>query len=138
MVTPNIHMHCHLAECIRDYGPLSSFWLFPFERYNGILEGTPTNNRSIEVQIMKRFLQDIQNISLLQGNHDTSSLLADVVVNQAETFQSVSNHKGTGQSSKQAPLVTFKGLEITPAPKHTICTLSHCEVKVVRDLYSKF
>ena len=48
-VTPNMHLHCHLVECVRDYGPLSSFWLFPFERYNGVLEGTPTNNKSIEV-----------------------------------------------------------------------------------------
>ena len=34
---------------------MHSFWLFPFERYNGILEGQPTNNRSIELQLMRRF-----------------------------------------------------------------------------------
>ena len=37
LVTPNIHLHTHLADCIRDYGPVHSFWLFSFERYNGIL-----------------------------------------------------------------------------------------------------
>ena len=36
-ITPNMHMHCHLASCIREFGPIHSFWLFPFERYNGIL-----------------------------------------------------------------------------------------------------
>ncbi len=53
LVTLNMHMHCHLAECVCDYGPLRSYWLFPYGRYNGIMEGTPTNNRSVEVQIMQ-------------------------------------------------------------------------------------
>ncbi len=87
-------MHCHLAECVRDYGPLRSFWLFPFERYNGILEGTPTNNRSVEVQIMQRFLLDIRNLSLLQCfEKDESSLFTDVITH-AESFQSTSSYSG--------------------------------------------
>ena len=45
VVTPNMHMACHLCECIRDYGPLNHFWLFAFERFNGILGQFPTNNR---------------------------------------------------------------------------------------------
>ena len=36
-VTPNMHLHCHLKECVLDYGPIHSFWCFSFERYNGIL-----------------------------------------------------------------------------------------------------
>ena len=32
-VTPNMHMHTHLVECIMDYGPVYAFWLFSFERY---------------------------------------------------------------------------------------------------------
>jgi len=35
IVTPNMHMHLHLKECLLDYGPLYSFWCFPFERLNG-------------------------------------------------------------------------------------------------------
>ena len=27
-VTPNIHLHAHLADCIEDYGLMSDFWLF--------------------------------------------------------------------------------------------------------------
>ena len=37
MITPNIHLSLHLAECYRDYGPLYSFWCYSFERMNGIL-----------------------------------------------------------------------------------------------------
>ena len=57
-ITPNMHMHCHLSSCLLEFGPIHSFWLFPFGRYNGILEEQPTNNRSIEMQLMRRFQRD--------------------------------------------------------------------------------
>jgi hypothetical protein len=37
VITPNIHLSLHLAECCRDYGPLYSFWCYSFERMNGVL-----------------------------------------------------------------------------------------------------
>ena len=40
------------------------FWLFSFERYNGILGNYYTNNKCIEVQLMKKFLRDRQVMSL--------------------------------------------------------------------------
>ena len=43
---------------------MHSFWIFPFERYNGILEGQPTNNRSIELQLMRRFQKDNMHLHL--------------------------------------------------------------------------
>ena len=52
-VTPNIHMHLHLCDCLKDYGPLHAFWLYSFERYNGLLGKQPTNNCSIEIQLIK-------------------------------------------------------------------------------------
>ena len=36
-IMPNIHAHCHIKECILDYGGVYSTWLFSFEWYNGIL-----------------------------------------------------------------------------------------------------
>ena len=53
-ITPNMHMHCHLRECIFAYGPLHGFWL---SRYNGLLGKLPHNNRSIELQLMNRFIR---------------------------------------------------------------------------------
>ncbi|XP_035679990.1 uncharacterized protein LOC118418252 [Branchiostoma floridae] len=55
-VTPNMHLHCHLKQCVLDYGPVYGFWLFSFERYNGILGSECTNNRGIEIQLMRKFL----------------------------------------------------------------------------------
>lgn len=57
IITPNMHMHGHLKDCVLDYGPIHNFWCFSFERYNGILENYPTNT-SVEVHLMNRFLRE--------------------------------------------------------------------------------
>ena len=54
--TINMHLHCHLAEEIVNCGPIYSFWCFPYERYNGILGSCTTNNHSINIQVMRKFL----------------------------------------------------------------------------------
>lgn len=54
--TLNMHLHGHLAECIRDYGPVYSFWCFAFERMNGILGSYHVNNHHISIQLTRRFL----------------------------------------------------------------------------------
>ena len=56
--TINMHLHLHLRECVLDYGPSPSFWCFSFERFNGVLGSYPTNNKSAEEQLMKRFLRE--------------------------------------------------------------------------------
>ena len=56
LVTPNMHLHGHLKECLLDYGPFHAFWCFSFERFNGILSSYHTNNRSIEIHLLSRFL----------------------------------------------------------------------------------
>ena len=53
-----MHMNGHLKEMLLDFGPVYEFWLFSYERYNGILKSQPTNNRHVKPQLMSRFLQD--------------------------------------------------------------------------------
>ena len=55
-VTPNMHLHCHLKECVIDCGPVHAFWCFSFERFNGILGSMQVNGRSVEVQLMRKLL----------------------------------------------------------------------------------
>ena len=57
-VTPNMHLHCHLYDCILDFGPIYSFWLFRFERENGILVSYKTNKKNLEAQLTRRFLKE--------------------------------------------------------------------------------
>ena len=67
-------MHMHLKSCVLDYGPLHGFWLFAFERYNGELGNIPNNNHSIEVQLMNRFIQDNEVISIQLPNNFNEEL----------------------------------------------------------------
>ena len=55
--TPNMHMQLHIKDCILDFGPVYGFWCYSFERYNGILGQYQTNNKSITVQLMRKFLE---------------------------------------------------------------------------------
>ena len=43
-----------------EYWPLNDFWVFAFECFNGILGQLLNNNKSIETQMMKRFLSDTE------------------------------------------------------------------------------
>ena len=74
-----MHLHCHLFECITDYGPLHSFWCFAFERYNGILGSMPNNKRCIESQLMKRFLNESQLLSCSIPDDEFSQQLAPLL-----------------------------------------------------------
>ena len=81
IITPNMHMACHLSECVMDYGPLNHFWLFAFERFNEILGLLPNNNKSIETQMMRQFLNDQKVMWLPFSNEfqqDFEGLLASI------------------------------------------------------------
>ena len=57
---PNLHLRCHLKDCLLDYGPATSFWLFSFERMNGVLGNFQTSNRAVEIQLFRKFISTQQ------------------------------------------------------------------------------
>lgn len=135
-VTPNIHLHAHLVDCVRDYGPMSSFWLFSFERFNGILGDEHTNNRSIEIQLMDRFMKDNAHFQLLSSIPSASS-------NITSTFsQAVLDHACGFTSTKHLDVASVsvpssQAERFLAAPKYTICSFSEVEVSILRDIYLK-
>ncbi|KAI7906475.1 uncharacterized protein BX663DRAFT_427432, partial [Cokeromyces recurvatus] len=59
-ITPNMHMHLHLCQTIRDFGPMYSTWLYSFERANGDIKGIATNfKEGLEFTYMKKYLQQV-------------------------------------------------------------------------------
>ncbi len=44
-LVPNHHMSLHLKECLLLFGPTHGWWVFPFERYNGLLQKMNTNHK---------------------------------------------------------------------------------------------
>ena len=47
-LVPNHHLSLHLHECLLLFGPVHSWWAFPFERYNGLLQHLNTNSKTGE------------------------------------------------------------------------------------------
>ena len=77
--TPNLHLHGHLHEFYKDYGPGDSFWLFAFERLNEILGAVSTNHQAIEIQLMQKFWTTQQVIQFLNNgsvDEDIKELLS--------------------------------------------------------------
>ena len=77
--TPNMHMACHLHDNIRDYGPLTAFWAFSFERYNGALERIKISWCGPEKQMFKKFLdlQSLNSVDTLPDNDIMKSMFGE-------------------------------------------------------------
>ena len=141
-ITPNIHAHCHIRECILDYGGVYSTWLFGFERYNGILGSIATNRKgAFERTFTKRFLEqtgasdyistliaphidDSQKHFLLGLANDLSATAAVTRLNAVESFDigeyirnSVSVSHATG--SEPLPPNTTPNFTTSPTTKLT-------------------
>ena len=67
---PNMHFSCHLDEYLRDHGPAYGFWLFPFERMNGLLGDTYTNKHDIAPQFMRHFMNKCTTLDLVHDLPD--------------------------------------------------------------------
>jgi hypothetical protein len=65
--SPNMHMACHMKECVLDYGPVSTFWCFAFERFNGALEGIKKSWYLPEKQMLLKFL-DMQYLNFVEAS----------------------------------------------------------------------
>ena len=80
--TPNMHLLAHMKQCILDFGPISAFWAFPFERFNGILESFSKNWMKPEEQITKKFLS-FQELMAMQTIPEISVLTSLYIQNDS-------------------------------------------------------
>ena len=79
----NMHLACHLHECILDYGPVNQFWCFGFERFNGILGSYPNNHQHVSVTMMKKFedcLQSVVIVFMLSSSLFSPKFLAPIIL----------------------------------------------------------
>ena len=129
-VTPNMHMHCHLAECLKDYGPLHAFWLFSFERYNGLLGNQPNNNHAIELQLLNRFNNDNLRLDLVHHFETMpfADLFSESTVVYASNFNSIKPTQLLPDSHENA---TF-----TEPPKHSLFVLTESLLTDLRSMYA--
>ncbi|OAD67142.1 hypothetical protein PHYBLDRAFT_67275 [Phycomyces blakesleeanus NRRL 1555(-)] len=93
LISPNMHLHLHLQATIRNFGPVYSYWLFSFERYNSILKNIKTNRKTeFELTYTRQFVEDVYKqdiISHIMESTDTHTYM--------DIFQK--NHKTSTKSS---------------------------------------
>lgn len=124
-ITPNMHLHGHLIEIIKDFGPVYEFWLFSFERYNGILGNQPHNNRLIEPQLFRRFLRD---------NFAYGSALPATF---SDDFQSLMPQVHSVGTLRDTDLSPYDYSNCILGKKCTLATLTKDETSMIRLLYAK-
>ena len=98
-----------------DFGPADAFWLFACERLNGILGSVPTNHRSIETQLMRKFSISQQAIESLSDADRTE------IDNLLRPFYF---HRGSLKHEELVEVPRLERLSIINVAD-TLCTLQH-------------
>ncbi|KAL1936647.1 hypothetical protein VTP01DRAFT_781 [Rhizomucor pusillus] len=102
---------------LADFGPVYAFWLFGFERFNRLLQGTETNNKDgFEVTFIQKFLEKYSatdNLQHLQLSESAISVLTSLIPSLA-TVSSTSED----QSLSFFDIATFDQLATAP---HSTC-----------------
>jgi hypothetical protein len=70
---PNHHFAMHYERYYRLYGPCYAWWLFAYERFNGILENVNINNHSEDYElILTRFWTRLHRLHEMVSMHTCS------------------------------------------------------------------
>lgn len=68
-----IHSLLHIADCIKGWGPVGSYWAFPMERFCGHLKRGGVTSRRHPYSSLDRYLMDwatLWHIGNVHGIHD--------------------------------------------------------------------
>ncbi|OAD65339.1 hypothetical protein PHYBLDRAFT_153589 [Phycomyces blakesleeanus NRRL 1555(-)] len=125
ILTCNMHLHLHLRDTIRDFGPVYGYWLFGFERFNGLLKNLKTNRKiGFEETFMKKFIEDVHKDDLvnsfLQSTRQTSAFPLLTKLTSSFTLATIpSIHQRTFRiqsfvEASEDPNVLVKGNEPLP------------------------
>ena len=110
--TFNMHLHLHLIKTLLDFGPAHASWCYAFERFNGLLGSYSTNNKDIELQIIRR-LSEHQVIC----NEDT--IYAE--------YESILPHNHQQEEKSHTIANSFILLQYSTCPLETIQTFAWLE-----------
>ena len=75
-ITPYQHMALHFGDMLRRFGPTHAWRCFPFERYNYLLQQTPTNSKFGEwLSSLVHQILDVQYLHRRHGKNHVHSIL---------------------------------------------------------------
>ena len=89
VLTFNMHLITHAAECVRKWGPLWGYSLFQFEHANGLLGKMFKGTRVVGMQIVKNatVMQEIRSVGSASFTNGMAKLLLDSMI-EHKTFYS--------------------------------------------------
>ena len=88
-ICPNLHLCLHICECALDYGPLSSFWCYSFERMNGILGSYNNSKRNIKPELL-RIMNENSFLKYFLSNCDNELLCTSLdIINPKKSIGSL-------------------------------------------------
>lgn len=70
-LTINNHLHGHLKKTIEDFSVPHAYWLFGFERFNGVFGKYKNNNHNVELTFMKTYTNKVNLRKYLTQAWDT-------------------------------------------------------------------
>lgn len=125
----NLHLHGHLRECLTDFGPVYAFWLFAFERLNGILGSFHTNNHDISLQIMRQFIRSYEfGIHTISSDYREEYLpLIEKCIYNKGSLKQTSLEVAVLDDSNVSPLPPVYASAFTPADR-TALVPSICKI----------
>lgn len=91
VLTHNMHLLTHAAECVRRWGPLFGYSLFQFEHANGQLSKMFHGTRVVAMQIVKNatVLQDIRSFGSLNVTNPSAKLFFDSMIDHKSYYSKV-------------------------------------------------
>lgn len=139
----NHHLSMHYIKMIKRFGPVYGWWLFAFERFNGMLEKVNVNGHDggrMEVTLLRNWVQTHLLYELLlslpDDAHELERKILDQIVKdearqrggmvtQIAVFRSeASTGKHASPTFTCCLLTNFRWREITQATKPKICRLT--------------
>ena len=137
-LTPNMHFAAHITECIRDHGPVYAFWLYAFERLNGLLGSYSTSHHDVTIQLMRKFTL-MQDVSLSQWPEELKAEFAPLFRScfgeKGSLSETMSIYDDKHCSIKAIPPVVEKSFDCQELDKVTALMASlypHLSVSVLR------
>ena len=154
--TINTHLHLHYSNVYKDYGPCYGYWLFSFERYNGILGKYHTNQKSIEIQLMRTFINDMHVRSIAQTDIDAvpevhrcffENFLNTKVVNtftetlfgqQISSFKHMQHAMSVTEEAVCPSMIYLDQHYVKFLPPYTVHKLDSDSLRYLRESYQAF
>ncbi|RHZ73011.1 hypothetical protein Glove_235g14 [Diversispora epigaea] len=87
VITPNLHLSLHLSTCSHDFSPLYAFWCFSFERINRILGSLSNSHWQIELELMRRLINDNRINEMIYTENNSKGL---EILNTHQSVRSLS------------------------------------------------